>query len=124
MDSSFAQAVPAITVDGLQKLYESIPSLELALDKPELEALKYEWFGSCFETENSNVRQRKVLGAMADVWTEKGIKTMLLKGQANSLYYPNPLHRAKGDIDIFLSDYDLGNAVASEVGGNVDTRHY
>ena len=46
VDSSFSQAVPAIAVDGLQKLYESNPSLELALDKPELEALKYEWFGA------------------------------------------------------------------------------
>ena len=34
VDSSFAQAVPAIAVDGLQKLYESIPSLELALANP------------------------------------------------------------------------------------------
>ena len=124
VDPSFAQGVPAIAVDGLQNLYESNPSLNLEIDRPELESLKYEWFGSCFETENSNVRQRKVLGAMADVWAENGIRTMLMKGQANSLYYPNPLHRATGDIDIFLSDYDLGNMVAAEVGANVDTGWY
>lgn len=124
VDSSFVQGVSAITVDGLQKLFELNPSLELRIDYPELESLKYEWFGSCFEAENRNGRQLKVLNAMADLWLERGVSTILLKGQANSFYYPEPLHRATGDIDVLLSDYDLGNQVAAEAGAEVDAGWY
>ena len=43
IDLSFDQGVAAIAVDGLQKLCGQHPELELALDSPELEDLKYEW---------------------------------------------------------------------------------
>lgn len=54
VDSSFAQGVSAITVDGLQYLYETHPGLELEIDSPELEAVKYEWFASAFDAELRN----------------------------------------------------------------------
>lgn len=54
IDLSFDQGVAAIAVDGLQKSLElKAESLELAFDSPELEDLKYEWFGSVF-TEEQN----------------------------------------------------------------------
>ena len=46
IDLSFDQGVAAIAVDGLQRSLEKrAESLELELDSPELEDLKYEWFG-------------------------------------------------------------------------------
>lgn len=51
VDLSYEQGVAAIAVDGLQRLYELHPSLELELDKPEFEGLKYEWFSSVFQAE-------------------------------------------------------------------------
>lgn len=44
VDLSFEQGVAAIAVDGLQNLCELHPEMELALDSPEFESLKYEWF--------------------------------------------------------------------------------
>lgn len=124
VDLSFEQGVAAFAVDGLQMIFDQYPDYGLEIDKPELEDLKYEWFGSCIDTESKNLHQRKVLNAMADIWAAKGISTMLMKGQSNSLYYSEPLHRATGDIDVFLSDYEEGNKVAAEVGANVDTGWY
>ena len=43
IDLSFEQVVAAIAVDGLQKLCGQHPEMELSLDSPELEDLKYEW---------------------------------------------------------------------------------
>lgn len=124
VDLSLSQGVVAIAFDGLQKILDANPSMDLGLDKPELEGLKYKWLGCCLEVEGRNLQQRKVMKAMADTLAKKGVRTMLMKGQANSLYYPEPLHRAIGDIDVFFSDYDLGNKIAAEIGAKVDTSWY
>ena len=102
VDSSFAQAVPAIAVDGLQKLYESSPSLELTLDRPELEALKYEWFGAVMSAEQDYQSYLRALEKLAGFYKSLDVPMMLLKGYGLSLNYPVPSHRSVGDIDIYL----------------------
>ena len=102
VDSSFAQGVAAIAVDGLQKLYESKPSLELAIDRPEFESLKYEWFGSLFQTEGDYANHRQKAAELTRLFTEAGFRSCILKGMSNALLYPNPSHRQCGDIDIWV----------------------
>lgn len=102
VDSSFAQGVAAIAVDGLQKLYESKPSLELAIDRPEFESLKYEWFGSLFQTEGDYANHRQKAAELTKLFTEAGFRSCILKGMSNALLYPNPSHRQCGDIDIWV----------------------
>lgn len=124
IDMSIAQNVAAIAADGLQKVYDLFPDSSIELDNYEFEDIKYGWLWHVTEEENRNKHQRAVLKGLADLWSSVGVKTMLLKGQANSLYYPEPFHRAVGDIDVFLSDYDLGNQVAKDAGAKVDTGWY
>lgn len=123
IDLSFEQGVAAIAVDGLQRLYEANPGLELALDKPELEPLKYEWFGSTFQTENSYRDHLAAIASLAKFYSESGISMMLLKGYGLSLNYPVPEHRPAGDIDVYLSDWKAGDELIRSLGIKVEEGH-
>lgn len=117
VDLSFQQGVAAIAVDGLQKLYESCPNLELELDKPEYEGLKYEWFGSVFQAEEDYYTHKRALRKLTDLFESQGIRLLLLKGLGVGKYYPIPSHRQCGDIDIYLfGDYEKGNKIIESLG--------
>ena len=75
---AFEQGVAAIAVDGLQKLYEANPEFELDIDKPELEPLKYEWFGSCFDAEQNYAKHLGAIEKLASLYNTQSIP-MLLK---------------------------------------------
>lgn len=63
--------------------------------------------------------------ALAKLWKESGINTLVFKGLALSRYYPVPSYREFGDFDCYLFDkYDEGNAVAQAKGYRVDTGWY
>lgn len=117
VDSSFAQGVPAIAVDGLQSLYEFHSGLELEIDSPEMEALKYEWFGSIFQAEENHKTHKRALRKLTDLFGSQGIRVLLLKGLGVGRYYPTPSHRQCGDIDIYLfGDYEKGNKIIESLG--------
>ena len=99
---SFEEGVAAVAVDGLQSLYDRQPELELALDSPELEGLKYEWFGSTFQAEEDYSQQVEAIFSLARTYAQSGISMMLLKGYGLGLNYPIPQHRLTGDIDVYL----------------------
>ena len=96
IDLSFEQGVAAIAVDGLQKFYEANPGLELALDKPKLEPLKYEWFGATFQAEGDYGKTVEAAEELA-----KKFPIVVLKGLAVARKYPVPSHRASVDLDVF-----------------------
>ena len=124
VDSSFAQAVPAIAVDGLQKLYESNLSLDLAIDRPELETLKYEWFGSTFQAETEYSRHQGAFSELVSLLSEQHINVLLLKGLGLSTYYPIPHHRPTGDFDIFSYGRHLEvDRIVADSGIPVDNEH-
>ena len=126
VDFSFKQGVAAIAVDGLQRLYDLQPELELAIDSPELEELKYEWFGFCMTVEQEYEAHLKLLGHLAGFYQSEGIPMMLLKGYGLSLNYPVPAHRPSGDIDVYL--WHLWNfadqMVSKHLRINVDNSHH
>ena len=63
--------------------------------------------------------------ALAKLWKESGINTLVFKGLALSRYYPVPSYREFGDFDCYLfGKYDEGNAVAKANGYRVDTGWY
>lgn len=105
VDLSYEQGVAAIAVDGLQKLYDCQPNLELKLDSPELETLKYGWFGSCFDAEQSYAKYLGVIEKLASLYNAQSIPMLLMKGFGLSLNYPVPNHRPSGDIDVYLFGY-------------------
>lgn len=115
IDLAFDQGVAAIAVDGLGLMMRDCPDLELEIDKEELEDLKYEWFGSCFENEQSYDEHLKVIEKLGSLYNEQSIRMLLLKGYGLSLNYPVPEHRTSSDIDIYLyGKGGLGDALVRE----------
>ena len=110
IDLSFDQGVAAIAVDGLQKSLELVPepvegsaeSLELSLDSPELEDVKYEWFGEALSCEDDYRKQKDTIASLTRLYAQADIRTLIVKGYAASRIYPKPDHRSVGDIDIYL----------------------
>lgn len=101
---SFDQGVAEIAVDGLSKVYGvgcMVEGLDL-LDSPELEPLKYEWFGEVFQAEEYYRNCKQAIDNLAKFYQSIGIRMMVLKGYGLSLNYPIPKHRPVGDIDIYL----------------------
>lgn len=76
------------------------------MDSPELEDLKYEWFGSVFQAEADYKKYVEDIASLAKAYSEAGIEMMVLKGYGLSLNYPVPAHRPVGDVDVFLNDND------------------
>ena len=128
IDLSFDQGVAAVAVDGLQKSLElSAESLELSLDSPELEDLKYEWFGEVFAREEEYNEQVKAIRQLVRLWAENGLKVYALKGLSFAQYYPVPEHRYSCDFDCnvrFASSnlpaWDVADRIAKEKGIAVD----
>ena len=121
---SFEQGVAAVAVDGLQKIYESNPSLELEIDKPEFESLKYEWFASTFQAEDNYSRQRDVLAEIVAILSDHQIRVLLLKGLGLSDYYPVPNHRPTGDLDLYPYGFHLeADSLFKSMGVNVDCNY-
>ena len=115
---SWKHAVGAIAFDGYQKLFDRQHEV---IDKQVL----LEWFAQTVALEKRNMKQIDTLKKFCGSLSRKECSIMLMKGQANALYYPNPLHRATGDVDIFTFDtYDRCNRSASELGARVDDSWY
>lgn len=107
IDLSFEQGVAAIAVDGLQKILEhnSVENFEFELDKPELEDLKYEWFGEAMACEEDFKKYQSAIADVLRLCKNQQVNMLLLKGYGLSLNYPVPPHRPCGDIDIYLFGY-------------------
>lgn len=97
------QSVPALIADGMGMLPSDLQpprtirlSLALAADK----------------TEQLNLLLNNTLAKVSADYLAAGFPFILLKGQGNARYYPNPLHRNPGDLDLFLyrpGDYERAN---------------
>lgn len=88
------QGVYAIVLDGINQLPLSCYNLPAKM--------KLEWIGETLQIEQRNRRQMAVMDEMAGKWVEKGLRVMVMKGQANGTMYPKPEHRNPGDIDCYL----------------------
>ena len=133
IDLSFEQGVAALAVDGLQRIYdgienrdskEGIESLE-ALDSPELEDLKYEWFGEVMNCEQDYASSWSSAKQLAQLYAKNNIRTVVLKGFSVSRYYLIPQHRSFSDLDCFLfENYEKGNKVVESEGVEVKRHFY
>lgn len=120
VDLSFKQGVAAIAVDGLQKLYDAVPDLELAIDSPELEGVKYEWFGEVMNCEDEYSRRNNATNRLAGLWSSAGLSTVILKGSSFAQYYPVPGHRYSCDLDLFIGEnWQTGCSILEKKGFDI-----
>lgn len=126
IELSYEQGVAAIACDGLQIAYDRNPALQLPLDSPEMEQLKYDWFGAAIACEQEYSAHRGVISELSSWYASHGLHMMLLKGYGLSLNYPVPAHRPTGDIDIYLGDgWELADRLISEEEGvKLDNSHH
>lgn len=124
-DLAEEQCVLAIAFDGLLNS-SGVSDSPCALEYPENKAVMRSLFAKQFNYEKTNREQIMVLNKISHSWSAAGCRGVLMKGQANSLLYPVPGHRACGDIDVYMLDdnYELGNTVAAESGARVSTHWY
>lgn len=88
------QAIVGITFAALDKLatYGQKPPI----------ALLYEWFGQSEQIKKQNQLLNRRCGEITKLFADADFRTCILKGQGNTLMYPEPLLRTSGDIDIWV----------------------
>ena len=120
------QGISAIALVGLNRLvdeHEWLPSEKI--DKNWWRQYILSWTALMMNVEQRNSQQKKVMNAFGAVWTKNGCRVMVMKGQANAIFFPHPEHRSPGDIDCYLfEDYARGNDIAKEMGAKVNEGWY
>lgn len=91
------QDLVGLAYDGLLKVYE-MPAQYTVPSK----SLRLRWGSAVYLQEQVYAKHRKVINGIARWSNRSGIRTLLLKGQGLSLYYPVPEHRSCGDIDLYF----------------------
>lgn len=64
--------------------------------------LLLEWIGVCQQIESQNKLLNEQAAKLYVKLKEVGLRCCILKGQGNSMMYPNPLMRCSGDIDVWV----------------------
>ena len=92
-DESEKQSISGFMLAGIERLPNGQrPPQELLL----------QWIGvgQMIEQQNKLINGRCV--DITNVFADSGFRSCILKGQGNSLMYPNPMLRQSGDIDIWV----------------------
>lgn len=120
-DLARKQGVLGVILDGVDKL----EATRFGLTRELTAAQKLEWIGEVLQIEQRNRQQIVVMNDLAGRWKQQGCRVMVMKGQANGVFYPKPKHRNPGDIDCYLfENYARGNDIARQEGANVDESWY
>ena len=123
------QEIPAIALDGLQKL--STIYNDLLRQDAQTIAAKMQWIGCLMAQEKRYAANYCAAKSLSELYDSNGICTYVLKGLSISKLYPIPSHRFSCDLDCFLlnkSDgcnaYVSGNSVVASTGSKVDDDYY
>lgn len=111
------QAIVGIIYQGIQK---SGKSLNIPFET------LMEWVGYAQQIEIRNRQLNKKNGEIYHQYEYDGFRNCILKGQGVALYYPNPLLRTPGDIDIWLEggrDKVMGY-VTEKYGNHLERYHH
>lgn len=87
------QAIAAVLLRGIEKIPDN--------HRPPQDVL-IRWCAMAVVVEDNNVKLNKAATDFSELCEVKGFMPCILKGQGVALYYPNPLSRHCGDIDIWL----------------------
>lgn len=88
------QAVAGFVFGALERLNEKGI-------KPPMSVL-YEWIGVSEQIKQQNLLLNKRCEEITKIFADAGFRTCILKGQGNTLLYPESLSRNSGDIDLWV----------------------
>ena len=83
-----------------------------------------EWFGQAECYRRMYERQRKAVESLNELWRNKGLTVLELKGDSIGKFYPRPDLRFSCDYDCLLSDYEQGNRLVEKKGVAVNRDFY
>lgn len=86
-------ALLGVAFKGIERLPES--------QRPDKEII-IKWFSASRKIAAMNATVNNNAAKVAEMFSKKGFRTCLLKGQGNALLYPDPHTRTPGDIDIWV----------------------
>ena len=86
------QSLLGVLFDGIQRQTEFQPSRNLLL----------KWYAISEQIKEANQKTNKTAVEVSDFFRAQRFRTCILKGQGNTLNYPNPYIRMSGDIDIWV----------------------
>ena len=100
---SFAtkQTIIGICFDGIKRLSEEYPE-ELKKNPIERDLLMT-WMGVSQQIRRQNMKVNGVAAKLYSMLREDGLRCCILKGQGNTLIYPNAYSRNPGDIDEWVN---------------------
>lgn len=98
-----AQTVGGVVADGIG---QNLAMLKATLPKMSMKLLSALVMG----TEQVNLRMNAFLRSLFPRLEQAGIPVVVVKGQGVAQYYPEPLHRQAGDIDLVVSREDFPRA--------------
>ena len=100
---SFAtkQTIIGICFGGIRRLSEEYPE-ELKKNPIERDLLMT-WMGVSQQIRRQNMKVNGVAAKLYSMLREDGLRCCILKGQGNTLIYPNAYSRNPGDIDVWVN---------------------
>lgn len=121
-DLGDVQGLPAIVLDGIEKLPDG--------QKPP-QVMLLEWIGEVLQSESQYEAQKNAAKDMANLFAHNEIRTYVLKGETVSECYPKPYHRVSSDLDCFLvprkgsfNAWELGNDLIKSKGYGFENVFY
>lgn len=100
-----SHAIVGVLYGGIERLpKEHRPHKEFLL----------EWFGQAECYRRMYERQRKAVESLNELWRNKGLTVLELKGDSIGKFYPRPDLRFSCDYDCLLSDYEQGNRLVEK----------
>ena len=100
---SFAskQALLGLCFEGIERLGKEYP--EELKQNPIRRELLMTWMGKAQQIRRQNMKVNAVASKLFSMLREDGLRCCILKGQGNTLMYPNPYSRTPGDIDVWIN---------------------
>lgn len=89
------QALLGIVLDGIELLPEC---------KRPPRPLYLKWCADVLHIEDENIKLNKRIGEFIEILRSENIEPIVLKGQGVGSFYPNPMHRNSGDIDLYIGE--------------------
>ena len=94
------QALLGICFNGINRLGQEYPD-ELK-QNPIGRELLMTWMGAAQQIHRQNMKVNTVASKLYSMLREDGLRCCILKGQGNTLMYPNVYSRNPGDIDVWI----------------------
>lgn len=121
------QSVGVIAVDGLERILTLYPDIELHYPEGRENLIqRRKWMSQSVVVERKYADHAKIMADLSALYSQNGIRMMVLKGYGASLNYPIPTHRPGGDIDTYHFGMfaEADELVHEKLGVEIDRSHH